>query len=746
MNGKEDHSYTFNSFRLDLGERQLLNNDEPVPLTPKAFEVLARLVKSSGHLVEKDELMRSVWPDSFVEEANISRIVHTLRRALGEEVSGQKYIETVAKRGYRFVASVEIVRNESSAARLSPATPQNVLPVVADTVTGTSFIGALVDGNTDAGINERRTETDRTPYRRVFIVGLSLIVIVAILGWSMFQLRSAGRVNRLISKLGLSRLTSYGNVGKVSLSPEGNLIAFEVDDKDGVSLFVRQIETSNVINLVPPKKGIFTFLTFSPDGKLVYYGFFPGDKIAAELYSVPALGGSSRRLPTLTTSSMSFAPDGKDFAHVTTDSGAGETILMISNIERDARPVELLKRKAPDSLSVLGQPCAWSPDGKTIAVIGSVSEGDERFFTLIGVGPTDGAERSLSAKRWKSLEAVQWMRDQSGILVVGSDMPRGPNQVWFVSAIDGEVRVLTNDLNDYSYLALSADGKQMVAVQETRTSAIWLGVPGQDQNNFKKVVSETGQLDMIAPMPNGDLIFRSIADRRSSLSTIRADGSGRRLVTFDVDVDERGMCVTPDGKQAIFPMHRSGKVNLWRVAIDTGEVTQLTGGDVDVYPVCTPDGASVIYQKGFGFGVRSTLWKVAIDGSEPTRLTDYFAMRPAVSIDGKRVVFFYMTDDKWSFGVASADGGPIDKSIDVPDGVPDRLAHWSTDGRSVLYAANTGEAGNIWQLPLDGRRPQPVTNFASQEIEDFFLANSGKLMGVTRTSATSDVVAMKWEQ
>ena len=85
-------------------------NGNAVPLTPKAFDVLVVLVERSGHLVEKDELLRIVWADSFVEEANIARIIHTLRKVLGEDENGNKFIETVAKKGYRFVAKVEEVR------------------------------------------------------------------------------------------------------------------------------------------------------------------------------------------------------------------------------------------------------------------------------------------------------------------------------------------------------------------------------------------------------------------------------------------------------------------------------------------------------------------------------------------------------------------------------------------------------------------------------------------------------------
>ncbi|MDQ3712659.1 MAG: winged helix-turn-helix domain-containing protein [Acidobacteriota bacterium] len=110
MNGEEKNFYQFKSFRLSVEERQLLHNGDAVSLTPKAFDVLAVLVERSGHLVEKDELLRNVWSDSFVEEANVARIVHTLRKVLGKDENGNKFIETVAKKGYRFVAEVDEVR------------------------------------------------------------------------------------------------------------------------------------------------------------------------------------------------------------------------------------------------------------------------------------------------------------------------------------------------------------------------------------------------------------------------------------------------------------------------------------------------------------------------------------------------------------------------------------------------------------------------------------------------------------
>lgn len=98
--------YEFGPFRLDPAERMLLRGAEAVPLTPKAFDVLLALVKEPGRLLEKESLLKTVWPDSFVEENNLADNVSRLRRALGDGQNGLRFIETVPKRGYRFVAEV----------------------------------------------------------------------------------------------------------------------------------------------------------------------------------------------------------------------------------------------------------------------------------------------------------------------------------------------------------------------------------------------------------------------------------------------------------------------------------------------------------------------------------------------------------------------------------------------------------------------------------------------------------------
>jgi serine/threonine protein kinase len=573
---------------------------------------------------------------------------------------------------------------------------------------------------------------------------VGLLVLATALSLSLYRFaKSKNTSGEPFRHIRLSRLTNIGNVGNFALSPDGNLIAYETKEKEGVSIWVRQIEMSNSVNLVPLKKGNITFLTFSPDGKFVYYGFFSGYDSTEALYSVPALGGASRRVPNITTNFMSFAPDGKHYAQVTSNMAAGEKALVINALDSNEE-TRLAVRRAPRSFNILGQFCAWSPDGKTIAVISNETDADGHFSTLVGVSTADGAEKPLSAQRWNELNSVQWLKDGSGLLVLGSDTQQARSQIWLISA-DGAARMLTNDLNDYSYLGVTADGKQIVAVQESRTSSIWFGPFGQSANDFQELISETGALDTIVLPADDQIIFRSHADGKPNLWTIGTDGGGRRQLTVDAEVDGRGLCAAPAAKLIVFPARKAGKVNLWRVNVAGGDAEQLTFGDGEFFPVCLPDERGVVYQKGSGYGIKSTLWSISLAGGQPLQLTDYYAIRPALSPDGRHIAFFYLTKGKWRIGIISAAGGAIEQNFEVPEGVLDRILRWSPDGQALFYIANEGNVGNVWSLPLNGQLPKQVTKFNAQLLADFVLTQHGQRAVVTRTIKLRDIVTISEE-
>lgn len=112
MTSSEKRFYEFGPFRLDIEERLLLRDGSPVPLTPKAFDTLLVLIENSGRVMEKEEMMRHVWPDTFVEEANLAVNISLLRKSLGQRTDGGHYIETLPRRGYRFASRVREITEE----------------------------------------------------------------------------------------------------------------------------------------------------------------------------------------------------------------------------------------------------------------------------------------------------------------------------------------------------------------------------------------------------------------------------------------------------------------------------------------------------------------------------------------------------------------------------------------------------------------------------------------------------------
>jgi pimeloyl-ACP methyl ester carboxylesterase/DNA-binding winged helix-turn-helix (wHTH) protein/class 3 adenylate cyclase len=123
MSAQAMRTYEFGPYRLSISARLLQKGEQNITLTPKAFDLLVAFVENSGRVLGKDELMSMIWPDTFVQEANLAVNISILRKALGEQSDGRHYIETVPRRGYRFAAPVKQVGAVGTAATMEPAPP-----------------------------------------------------------------------------------------------------------------------------------------------------------------------------------------------------------------------------------------------------------------------------------------------------------------------------------------------------------------------------------------------------------------------------------------------------------------------------------------------------------------------------------------------------------------------------------------------------------------------------------------------
>jgi DNA-binding winged helix-turn-helix (wHTH) protein len=170
MPAHPNNLYEFGPFTLDLQEKVLLRDGQSVSLTPKAFDTLSVLVERSGRLVEKEDLIKLLWPDNYVEENSLSQNVYLLRKALGEDPNGARYIETVPRRGYRFVGQVrEIV----------PSSPPSGASGTLEPVS-TPALGADLDPSNDAGrVAVAPQQNVRFSTRHLLAVGVFAVLLSA---------------------------------------------------------------------------------------------------------------------------------------------------------------------------------------------------------------------------------------------------------------------------------------------------------------------------------------------------------------------------------------------------------------------------------------------------------------------------------------------------------------------------------------------------------------------------------------
>lgn len=740
--------YRFDEFQLDARKRVLLRDGKPVTLNAKAFQLLLVLVESGGRQLSKDELMQSVWQDQAVEENNLAVHIYNLRKILGERKDEHRYIVTIPGVGYRFVGDVREATVEPEELFIESRAVSRLI-VEEDIVKAEN--PAAIDGISAAAVDVTSgidpallaaTSPPARPHQSVLpaitLVGLLLTAAIGV--YWFYQTRSqtafspAPEPRRQIT---LTRVTNDGHIEGTAISPDGKYVAYVLGESDGYSLWLRQVGTASDIPLLPSTEAEFWGLTFSPDGRFIYYNLFAGGNVDFELFRVPSLGGVVEKIPNVSTRAITFSPDGERIAYIQTNSGADFNSLVVAGADGENQQV-LARRDYPNTFYSDGQAVAWSPDGKIIACLVTQFEADANYITVVGVNTMDGAKTPLSARRWYEISGIAWMKNGAGLLIAAKDTLSAPTQVWSLPYPKGESRQLTNDLNQYSWLSLTADGEALAAIQANTVNAIFVGEMGG--SDFKEINAEVGELNPLAWTPDGKIVFRSSKDGAANLWLMNADGTGRRQLTTNSQVDSRGLCVSPDGKHIVFVSWRSGKSNLWRVDVDGSNLTQLTDGDADAYPRCTQDGSSVIFQRGIF--TKPMLWKVSLAGGAAERVAEFRAKWAAVSNDGSRISYFQMDNEKWRLGIISLAGAGVLQRLDVPADLKNSTVFWSPDNGALLYIGATGNIGNIRSLPLDGSSGKSLTAFTADWLSDFAVSSDGKRLAVTRSRSLSDVVLL----
>jgi Tol biopolymer transport system component/DNA-binding winged helix-turn-helix (wHTH) protein len=749
-------SYQFGEFRLDTAQRVIFRAGRPVALAPKVLETLLALVERSGTLVTKDELMTLLWPDTFVEESNLTQNVFLLRKVLGEAENGMHYIETVPRRGYRFMGKVEMLVQEEGIEWILANRSRTRIVHEEETTDGESGNQPTTSSGGDtAHASMRRAANVPLPQGRAgtrlflprralwlgSIVALGLLLLVGGFALNRFLRQSRGqaiRASLAAPAIELKRLTYDSKAFGPAVSPSGEYVAYTFHEPDHDSIKLKNIANGSTVQIMPPSAQGYGNLAFSPDGNYLYFTTSrPGLKNAV-IARVPVFGGTPQYLIEEVWSGFSLSPDGRQIAFFRGYS-VHDVRLLIANLDGSGER-ELIRSKAAELwFAIWSAGPSWSPDGQRIVTMAGGRGAAGNYAYLLEVDVGNGVSKELPGVHWYQGAQVAWLPDGTGLVAVAQDKIAAPYQVWLVAYPSGSMRRLTNDLLDYDKLSLSADGRLLVVQQETITNHIWV-VPDGDETRARQLTfgaSAREGTSGLAWTPDGHILFTSARSGAIDIWIMNADGTAARQLTADTGGANWRPRATPDGRHIVFTSNRGGRQNIWRMDVDGSNPIRLTSGEGEGTPYVSPDGRWLYYTNHAV--TPAAIERIALDGGPAFRLpSQYDASEPVLSPDGKLIAYEHYDDRRgWHTALLPAEGGAAVKVFDFHAfraGV-----RWTNDGQALLYT-DAHRPDNVWRQPLGGGSPQQVTHFKEDGIAYFDLSPDGKQFAIARGNAYSDVV------
>ena len=781
--------YEFSDFRLDVPERLLLKKGERVGLPDKAFEILCLLVRNSGHLVGKDELLEKAWAGAFVEENNLDKNISYLRQALDERKGKAKFIETVRGRGYRFLAEVRRVevgegetgRQGDGERKIIPSSNSlsSALPVSSSQkAKRTGNVIALADwrreaqeeSQTEAAASEtiaaeeqsaaietpeetaRAAQTNAVvegekpivrenvkpshkPKRRLALIAAISIVALTGISFAFYQFLNVAPMQFEAKKT--TRLTSSGRVKVAAVSPDGKFIIYSQEETDGKqSLWMRHIGSESVAPIAAPANVEYHGLDISPDGNHLYY-------VAGEgtLFQMAILGGTAKKIAAGLNklpydTNIGISPDGKQLAFVRSSEKEGSAIFIVNADGTNEHKLGAFGGLRP-SLS-------WSPGGKIIAARAILSD----WQNILAVRVEGGAATPILPRGWIYLIKMAWLPDSKGLLTVGfKDKDSLSLQIYQTGYPNGEVRQITNDTNNYFNVSATSDGRFLASVRTEQVAHIW-AMPSDDVTQARQLTNGFEKYDGVSGLNwtlDNRIVFDSKPSGKESVWTVKADGGDSTQAVKNGYFSS----ASPDGRFIVYQKgsRESGDIGLYLTDTSNGSERQLTKG-VDVWTTVSPDGKWVIYTHSGNSSERSGLWKIPIEGGEPMPIFEGSVTCPTVSPDGKTVAFVLRKAKQPNrIALISFEGGEIIKMFDAKlESYPlwdKQNLQWTPDGRGIYFVAFNNGVSNIWRQPIDGSPPVQVTHFQEGRIFNFAFSPDGKQLALSRGTFNSDVVLIE---
>ena len=701
---KTKEFYEFGGFSLEVEKRRLWRGEELVSLTPKEFEVLFYLIKRSGQVAEKDELLDAIWNDTFVEETTLARNVSWLRKKLDAGAKGEKFIETVPKRGYRFIAEVTrrqdenapvenddaldfqdenelliededalIVEEESvrhlSIERTITLTPESL----AEVQTPKSKVQSQRNLQLSPKDEGQRTKDKRLPFILAFV---ALAGIAFIVYQIYFQNH---RPNVVVASSVVPFSGAAGRENTMAFSPDGKQMAYSWNGGEGntLDLYVRLVGEGEPLRLTDSEADE-QYPTFSPDGSNI--AFVREFKNYGEIILIPALGGSQRRVARLFSGnySISFAPDGKNIAVIDTEDSNGnesrQYAIYLVNIETGERrrvtaPAEFAGETTP----------RFSPDGKSLAFVRISTDQKQDLFVV----PATGGEPSQITFDKTVIHSLAWSADGQNIYFVSY---RGSNQasVWRIPAAGGTPEIISTGGKDITNIAASSNGKTLAFVENTKNTDIWRATA--NNRTATRLIASTFNEHAPQFSPDGSrIIFLSDRPKKYEIWTADADGKNQRQLT-DMPHPVGSPRFSPDGSRIAFHTKNGEAATIFTMSAEGGAAQALTADAArNILPAWSADGKDIYFTSNRTG--ENNVWKMSASGGEAVQITKNGAFRAEPAPDGK-TIFYAKTETSDGVWRVPAEGGS-EESIHELAAAP--ANKWLMSARGIYFLARQSD-------------------------------------------------------
>jgi Tol biopolymer transport system component/DNA-binding winged helix-turn-helix (wHTH) protein len=644
----------FGVFEADLGTGELHKDGVKVPLQGQPFQVCAILLEHCGELVTREELRQKVWPkDTFVDfDHALNTAITKIRIALGDDADNPRFVETLPRRGYRFIGPVDKPGPQPPAAGVSRWRFKGHTAVWALVGVGAALFALL------SGIGISRSSRNRG------LDSLPPVEVLPLAGLSGFESEPA-------------------------FSPDGNQVAFSLYGKENSGIYTTMIGGEKSLRLTSSFGDCCP--TWSPDGRQV--AFSRRSHEGVDIYVIPALGGREHRLwppegHQISTAlpgreggpSIDWSPDGKVLAF--SDSQTDKThawIALLSLADSTTRQLT-----SPLNQNLDYGP-AFSPDGSTVAFIRGISAGVvEDLYVVPTAG---GAPKRLTFDNAWIFGPPTWTPD--GRDIVFSSMRGGPASLWRISASGGTPQRVPGAGVIAAFPSISPKGNQLVYQQmDFRNNIFRLNLQDERHSQVPPtlVISEKGNNSRPHFSPNGKrVVFESDRLGYAEIWACDSDGSNCGQLT-----SLRGTAGaarwSPDGQYIAFEFRPKEHSEIYLLEVGTGVprlLATLPGAD-NGGPNWSRDGKWIYFYSDRGGGPFQ-LWKIQRNGETPIQVTKNGGVFAAESADGRFLYYSkYESPGIWKMPL---NGGQEVHILDQPAG--DKWWDWALARTGIFFLSSS---------------------------------------------------------